>query len=217
MVQEFNFHGKIKYTEHTTIQRLTDMTVHDFRWKDSTERVLEVGHPLCRQCFVTPILAGFFCDALQPLTRGNFQQCVWEEVYYLLNERLHADLFQVSERLANALELGRVVETSQKYAPNPEYYTRKRRFILEPEITIQATPFGDFLADQIRSTFPGDFHTLKEACFVLSKTMNSFPTLIETFQKAEFYSAFTFSGLYDHEVQRGCDSPFGHSYLQDSW
>ena len=79
-----------------------------------------------------------------------------------------------------------IVETSQKYAPNPEYYTRKRRFILEPEITIQATPFGDFLADQIRSTFPGDFHTLKEACFVLSKTMNSFPTLIEKFQKAEF-------------------------------
>ena len=78
------------------------------------------------------------------------------------------------------------METSQKYAPNPEYYTRKRRFILEPEITIQATPFGDFLADQIRSTFPGDFHTLKEACFVLSKTMNSFPTLIEKFQKAEF-------------------------------
>ena len=95
-------------------------------------------------------------------------------------------MFQVSERLANALELGRVVETSQKYAPNPEYYTRKRWFILEPEITIQATPFGDFLADQIRSTFPGDFHTLKEACFVLSKTMNSFPTLIEKFQKAEF-------------------------------
>jgi hypothetical protein len=57
---------------------------------------------------------------------------------------------------------------------------------LEPEITIQATPFGDFLADQIRSTFPGDFHTLKEACFVLSKTMNSFPTLIEKFQKPEF-------------------------------
>ena len=185
-VQTHDFHGKIKYTEYTTIQRLTDMTVHDFRWKDGTERVLEVGHPLCRQCFVTPILAGFFCDALQPLTRGNFQQCVWEEVYYLLNERLHADLFQVSERLANALELGRVVETSQKYAPNPEYYTRKRWFILEPEITIQATPFGDFLADQIRSTFPGDFHTLKEACFVLSKTMNSFPTLIEKFQKAEF-------------------------------
>ena len=48
------------------------MTVHDFRWKDGTERVLEVGHPLCRQCFVTPILAGFFCDALQPLTRGKF-------------------------------------------------------------------------------------------------------------------------------------------------
>ena len=128
-VQTHDFHGKIKYTEYTTIQRLTDMTVHDIRWKDGTERVLEVGHPLCRQCFVTPILAGFFCDALQPLTRGNFQQCVWEEVYYLLNERLHADLFQVSERLANALELGRVVETSQKYAPNPEYYTRKRWFI----------------------------------------------------------------------------------------
>ena len=144
-VQTHDFHGKIKYTEYTTIQRLTDMTVHDFRWKDSTERVLEVGHPLCRQCFVTPILAGFFCDALQPLTRGNFQQCVWEEVYYLLNERLHADLFQVSERLANALELGRVVETSQKYAPNPEYYTRKRWFILEPEITIQATPFWGLL------------------------------------------------------------------------
>ena len=29
------------------------MTVHDFRWKDGTERVLEVGHPLCRQCFVS--------------------------------------------------------------------------------------------------------------------------------------------------------------------
>ena len=132
----------------------------------------------------TPIVSTVFCFSLWPAE--NFQQCVWEEVYCLLNERLHADLFQVSERLANALELGRVVETSQKYAPNPEYYTRKRWFILEPEITIQATPFGDFLADQIRSTFPGDFHTLKEACFVLSKTMNSFPTLIEKFQKAEF-------------------------------
>ena len=32
----------------------------------------------------------------------------------------------------------------------------------------------------------GDFHTLKEASFALSKTMNSFPTLIEKFQKAEF-------------------------------
>ena len=52
-VQTHDFHGKIKYTEYTTIQRLTDMTVHDFRWKDGTERVLEVGHPLCRQCFVS--------------------------------------------------------------------------------------------------------------------------------------------------------------------
>ena len=120
------------------------------------------------------------------MTRGNYQQCTWDEVYHLLNERLHADLYEVSERLANALELGRVVETSQKYAPNPEYYTRKKGFVLEPEITILATPFRDFLADQICSTFPGDFSILKEACFVLSKTMNSFPTLIEKFQKAEF-------------------------------
>ena len=79
------------------------------------------------------------------------------------------------------------METSQKFAPNPEFYTRKKWFVLEPEITILATPFWDFLADQICSTFPGDSSTLKEACFVLSKTMNSFPTLIEKFQKAEFF------------------------------
>lgn len=34
--------------------------------------------------------------------------------------------------------------------------------------------------------FPGDFHALKKACLVLSKTMNPFATLIDKFQIVKF-------------------------------
>lgn len=34
--------------------------------------------------------------------------------------------------------------------------------------------------------FPGDIHALKQACLVLSKTITSFPTLIDKFQIVEF-------------------------------
>ena len=212
-----SFHGNIKYTEYTTIQRLTDMTVHDFRWKDSTERVLEVGHPLCRQCFVTPILAGFFCDALQPLTRGNFQQCVWEEVYYLLNERLHADLFQVSERLANAWNLlgsGNVTEVRPK---SRILYSQAVVYIGTGDYHPGYAFWGLLGRSNSFQHFLVTFILSRRHVLCLAKTMNSFPTLIEKFQKAEFIQLSHSAGLYDHEVQSGCDSPFGHSYLQDSW
>ena len=93
IVRYHEVQGRQVASEYCSVQRLAQLDLQHFTYKGDKEIVVEVQHPVLKQFYVMPPLAGFWSSILEPLQ--NSVQCDWTQVYTLVVERLRAKLFDV--------------------------------------------------------------------------------------------------------------------------
>eukprot|EP00435_Cladocopium_sp_Y103_P043210 s466_g12.t1 len=107
------------------------------------EQVQEIAHPEFPHLFVHPIVARFMCSTLFE-HKLELQAIDWTQVYTLFGQRAGQDLFAATGRLKNALELGRVVESQQRYIPSHKYFD-PIQYLQGPGLDTASVCFAEYL------------------------------------------------------------------------
>ena len=102
-----------------------------------------------------PSLSVFSCSLL----KHSASSYDWFRLYEILCQRRQLALRRDQSRLLNAFELGRIIEDSQGWIPNLQYYDRLLHFI---PMTLSASfslDLQEFLLQDLRHTYPNSFST----------------------------------------------------------